>query len=146
SYLLAEFTNALPPGVSLMDFVMESKRRNPPAGAGASGSGSSGANATFQQRQAVNDAKKKKDTAGATPETKEYDVNMKLTGMAQTDVQVAQFIRKLNESKLLKDVNLVISDEFTKDNESLRKFQIECSLDPKAEVQPGETNKTAAVE
>ena len=36
----------------------------------------------------------------------------KLTGIADTDVQVAQFISKLNASQLLKDVNLVITDEF----------------------------------
>jgi len=56
------------------------------------------------------------------------------------------FIRRLNESKLLKDVNLVITDQFDKDNESLRKFVIECMLDPKAEVTPEDVNKTRATE
>ena len=68
-----------------------------------------------------------------------YDVNMKATGVAQTDVQVAQFITKLNASKLLKDVNLIYTDELApgqKDGEKLRKFQIEMNLNPDATVDP----------
>jgi Tfp pilus assembly protein PilN len=75
-----------------------------------------------------------------------FDVGMKLTGIAPTDVQVAQFIRKLNNSKMFKDVNMVITDEFTQDSETMRKFVVECTLDPTAEVQPGDNNKTAATE
>jgi len=74
-------------------------------------------------------------------------VQMKLTGVASTDVQVAQFISKLNQSKLLTDVNLVISDEFQQEGEKLRKFQIEMTLAPDAEVQPTtQPAHTAAVD
>jgi Tfp pilus assembly protein PilN len=145
SFMLAEFTNALPPGVSLVDFNMEAKVKRP---AGAPGAGGT----AFQQKQAARKAAKsapdQSTTANQQPasDAKAFDVSMKLTGLAQTDVQVAQFIRKLNESKLLKDVNLVISDEYVKEGETLRKFQIECMLDPTAEVQPNEGNKTLAVE
>ncbi|MBC8108953.1 MAG: PilN domain-containing protein [Anaerolineae bacterium] len=148
SFILAEITNAMPPGVSLMDFVLESKKRNlapPQSTVGAT---------AFEQRKAT-EAQKKANAAAAAAnqqmaEMKLYDVGMKLTGIAPTDVQVAQFIRKLNGSKLLKDVNMVITDEFTQDGEPMRKFVVECTLDPTAEVQPGESrpgeNKTAATE
>ena len=148
SFVLAEFTNALPPGVSLMDLILESKRRN-------TGPAVSTGNTAFQRKAGGAKSKKEEEAAAAaanqqTPDAKVYDVNIKLTGIAQTDVQVAQFIRKLNESKMLKDVNLVISDEFLRDGDVLRKFQIDCSIDPRAEVQPGATpgdaNKTVAVE
>jgi Tfp pilus assembly protein PilN len=149
SFLLAEFTNALPPGASLVDFVMESKVKNgTPSTKVPPGTPSSTA---FQQRQAAAAAKKgaadaKDGSAGSQPEVKTYDVTMKLTGIAYTDVQVAQFIRKLNESKMLSEVNLLITDQFDKDGEQLRKFQIECKLDPRAEITPGDSNKTVAVE
>lgn len=146
SFVLAEFTNALPPGVSLVDFVMESKVKNPTKPAQSTPA------TAFQQRQAANAAKKAgaKDSADPAaapqPEVKIFEVSMKLTGIAYTDVQVAQFIRKLNESKMLADVNLLITDQFDKDGEQLRKFQIECKLDPRAEISPGDSNKTVAVE
>jgi Tfp pilus assembly protein PilN len=147
SFILAEITNAMPPGVSLMDFILESKKRVTAPGpmVGAS---------TFEKKQASEAQKKAAADAVAAnkqmAEMKIYDVGMKLTGIAPTDVQVAQFIRKLNGSKLLKDVNMVITDEFIQDGEPMRKFVVECTLDPTAEVQPGtapnDNNKTAATE
>jgi hypothetical protein len=64
---------------------------------------------------------------------------MRTTGVAENDVQVSAFIRKLNKSTLLKDVNLLFTDEFApgqKDGPRLRKFQIELKLNPDAKVDP----------
>ena len=73
--------------------------------------------------------------------------HLKLTGVAPTDVQVAQFITKLNTSKLVRDVNLVVSDEYIQEKDKLRKFQIEMTIDPSAEVTAPEPEKnTASVE
>src|SRR5215212_9885173 len=90
--------------------------------------------------------------AFASAQPRVYDVNMKATGIATTDVQVAQFISKLNKSPLLSEVNLVISDEFLQDNQKLRRFQIEMTLNPLAQVgadaapaKLGGGDKTAAV-
>ena len=69
--------------------------------------------------------------------------------MAENDVQVATFMNSLTRSKLLRDVNLVVSDEFqaTAKDEKLRKFQIEMMLSPDAEVKPtAPKNKFAEVE
>jgi Tfp pilus assembly protein PilN len=135
SFLLAEITNSMPAGVSLLDFAMDSKQVTvqPPK-----------PQTTFeQQKQEIENAKK----GPPPPQPKTYEVNMKMTGVAGTDVQVAQLISKLSQSKLLKDVNLVISDEFVQGKDKLRKFQIEAMLNPAARVTaPDESNKTAAVE
>jgi hypothetical protein len=152
SYLLAEVTNALPVGVSLIDLVMESKVRASAA--------SPGPRSTFEQKRAASAADKKKPgetAAGArTQQAKVYDVNVKITGITHTDVQVAQFISALSQSTLLKDVNLVISDEYkAKDGTTesqLRKFQIEGMIDPAAEItaaadqQQRSRRQTAAIE
>jgi len=146
SFVLAEITNAMPPGVSLMDFVLESKKRNLVPLVSSVG-------ATAFENRKQSDAQKKAAAAAAAlnqqlAEMKIYDVGMKMTGIAPTDVQVAQFIRKLNNSKLLKDVNLVITDEYTQDGEPMRKFVVECMLDPTAEINATdkENNKTAAAQ
>lgn len=134
TFLLAELTNALPAGTSLIDFNLESKRRAAPVAE---------AKTAFEQRKAKKTEEKQPETA----QPRVYDVNMKLTGMAETDVQVAQYITRLNRSPLLKDVNLVISDQFNREGRNLRKFQIELSLMPDVDVsQVKLLTKTAAVE
>jgi hypothetical protein len=75
-------------------------------------------------------------------------VTVKVTGICDNDVQVSQFIANLNHSKLVKDVNLLISDEFAVGTLKMRKFQLEMMIDPAADVQPGALPRgtTAAVE
>jgi Tfp pilus assembly protein PilN len=140
SFLLAEVTNAMPTGVSLLDLALESKKRAAPK--------ENTAKSTFEQKRNAPAPGKKKPGEGAapTPEAKVYDVVVRITGVAFTDVQVAQFISRLNASKLLKDVNLVISDEYQRGDEQLRRFQIEMSVNPEAEVSSLEKPKMTAVE
>ena len=137
SNLLAEFTNALPEGTSLLDLSLESRVRAvpppPPSAAGPAAAAvpTPGGRASRQ----------------ATPSL-QYDVYLKLTGIADTDVQVAEFMTKLTLCELLTDVNLVISDVLKQDDRTLRRFQIEMMLDPNAEVkdEPAKNDTTAAVE
>ena len=144
SNVLAEFTNSLPQGLSLLNVTMESREK---AGAPV------GAMTAFEAKRAALEGR-----APSAPATaKVYDVFIKIEGVATTDVQVAQFITKLNRSSLFKDVNLVVSEEFKvnrstdpskRDDENMRKFQIEMMLNPNAEVMnPVNPNtRTAAVE
>jgi hypothetical protein len=141
SFLLAELTNALPTGVSLVDFVLDSRKSS------SSSSSQKAAPKTAFETKAAGSAGAKPVTATVQPIV--YDVTMKVTGVAANDVQVAQFITKLNASRLLKDVNLVISDEFKNGDDKLRKFQIEMVLNPAAEIDPlsgDHQTKTAAVD
>ena len=133
SNLLAEFTNALSPGTSLLDFSLESRTKVTPSGPA--------------------DRRKPAATAAAAAgaaqvEPVKYDVYLKLTGIADTDVQVAQFMSKLSESKLVTDVRLMISDVFKQNDREMRRFQIEMLQNPLAEVKEDLKPKTttAAVE
>lgn len=134
SFLLAEVTNALPGGVSLLDMALESHLKSQPTPAPKS---------AFEQRTAGNAI-----PIDTRTEPRMYDVAMRLTGIADSDVQVAQLINRLSRSKLLLDVNLVISDRFDKQDAKLRKFQIEMKLNPDASVQRAfdTSTKTAAIE
>lgn len=148
SFMLAKVTNSLPAGVSLIEMIMESKLRT-------AVTSTAGAKPAFEQKRSKTDPKK--DGAGAKDapaaplqQAKVYDVNLKITGVALTDVHVAQFIAKLNTLNIFKDVNLVISDEYkdTEEGRQLRKFSLEASLNPNAEITAAdqEPTKTAAVE
>jgi Tfp pilus assembly protein PilN len=139
SFILARVTNSLPAGVSLLDLSMDSKLRGTPNNAPAAKSG-------FDAKRSTSTDKK----APTTPiqQAKVYDVSLKITGIAFTDVQVAQFIGKLNQAKIFKDVNLLISDEYKDSDTPMRKFQVEASIDPSTEVTSADADKprTAAVE
>ena len=138
SNLLAEFTNALPPGMSLLDLSLESRAKV----------AAQPAQSDRAKRKAA--AQQKEPAAAQQGKPVEYDVYLKLTGVADTDVQVAQFMSKLNDCPLVKDVNLVISEEFKKDDREMRKFQIVMMQNPAAEVKDEkkqeDKNATAAVE
>ena len=131
SNLLAEFTNSLPEGTSLLDLAMESRVKvaPPPTPTAATAARQTGA-------------------APAQPPAMQFDVYIRLTGVADTDVQVAEFMTKLTHCELLRDVNLVISDVFKQGDRSVRKFQIEMMLNPAAEVKDDTkaNQTTAAVE
>jgi Tfp pilus assembly protein PilN len=135
SNILAEFTNCMPPGASLLELTMDSRPR---VTAGPVGT-------AFEQKKAALEAKQR--GAGA-PDTPKLDVYLKITGVAENDVQVSDFIAKLNQSRLFREVNLVVSEVFLQDKTSdLRKFQIEMMLNPDAEVREVSADgKTAAVE
>jgi len=137
SFLLAELTNAMPAGISLLDVILDSRVRQAPVAATKS---------QFEAKKAAQAAGKK--AGPAAPQAKLYDVTLKVTGIADNDVQVAQFMAKLNTSTLLTDVNLLISDEFTFNESKMRKFQIEMSVNPGAEITPGTAAgiKTAATQ
>jgi hypothetical protein len=85
-------------------------------------------------------------------------VYLKLEGIANTDVQVGDFMEKLKRSALFKDVNLLYTEELksTSGGQSgtasakedvMRKFQIELMLNPNAEVvNPANPNSKTKVE
>jgi Tfp pilus assembly protein PilN len=129
SFILAELTNSMPAGVSLMDVKMESKVRSKDAPAGGK--------TQYELKRAAMEASTGRRPAAPAPQAKEYDVSIRVLGIADNDVQVAQFMAKLNTSQLLQDVNLVISDEFEVSNHKMRRFEIEMSLNPSAVIQPG---------
>jgi Tfp pilus assembly protein PilN len=125
SFLLADITNSMPAGVSLIDFTMDTRVDMVPGKAP-------------EKRNTITAPLPDGSPPPPPPMVRVTSVNMKMTGIAGTDVQVAQFITRLNQSRLLKDVNLVISDEHQQDGEKMRRFQIEATLDPKAEISPNE--------
>jgi Tfp pilus assembly protein PilN len=134
SFILAEITNDIPTGVSLLDFTLNSSVVSKAASAAS-------AKTAFELRQAqVKGAQQ--PVAGITAaQPRVYDTLMKITGLAGNDVQVAAFIAKLNTSDKFKEVNLIFTEE-AKGNEAneqkLRKFEIELRLNPNAVVDPKE--------
>ena len=140
SYILAEVTNNMPAGVSLLDLNMESKERIKAAK-------DTGQKTAYELQKAAREAAKNGPALPTQAEPKLYDVSLKISGVAITDVQVAQFLKSLSASKLLRDVNLNFSEEYAQGDDKLRRFQIEMSLERDIEVKSAnKPTATAAVE
>jgi Tfp pilus assembly protein PilN len=150
SNMLAEITNALPIGVSLIDLSMTSSAHQGPAASAAPA-----ASAFAMHKAAVESGANKNDALGLGTKPAQFDIHVKITGIARDDIQVAQLISRLSHNGLFQDVNLVVSDTFEQQPQqqgadkgakgpSLRRWQLEMMVDPRAEVR--EETKTAAVE
>lgn len=131
--VLAALTNALPAGVSLLDLTLDSTVRAAPQQQYAT---------KFEQKQ----AELRKAKGVPEIQAKVYDVRLVLSGVAFNDLQVAQYVTKLSSCNLFRDVNLIVVEEHKLDNQELRRFQIEMSLNPDANVNLEPQTKTAAVE
>ncbi len=116
SYLLASITNALPPGSSLIDLSLQAKVRKPPAPAKT--------------------AYDKRKQAAAPPETTAlaYDVTLKITGMADSDERVSDFLAGLKKIDLFEHTGGTETGIFLRDGRPLRKFVVEVALRPDAAV------------
>jgi Tfp pilus assembly protein PilN len=125
SNILAAFTNALPPGTSLLDLSLESRVKAAPVAP---------VDPRANKKKNNNNGGKDPNAAPPPPAPVQYDVHIKLTGIADSDVQVAEFMSKLTACPLVKDVNLVITDVFKQSDREMRKFQIEMVQHPQAEV------------
>lgn len=129
SFVLAELTNGMPTGLSLLDFRLESTVLT---------SAPSKPKTAFEIRQAqVTAAAQPGTVIAAAPQAKNYDVMMRLNGVALTVEQVGDFLGVLGKSRMFSDVNLISTEEFKQpDNPDakLRKFAIEMKLNPSATV------------
>ena len=129
SFILAELTNGIPEGISLLDFRLESVV--------VTGPPPKPKTAFELRQQQVAQQNGTGILSIPTPQAKNYDVTMRLNGVALTDEQVGDFIGTLSRSKMLRDVNLLFTEEFKQNDDpdtKLRKFQIEMKLDPRAQV------------
>ena len=139
--ILAEITNAMPQGVSLLEFHLESRNR---VRKQAENTGMT----EYEKRKAAREKKPVADNEPKLAEPKHFDVALTVTGIAPNDSLVAQFLSKLSRSKLMQDVNLKVSEEHIvrskdgKQEDKVRKFTVEMMLDPNAEVRAGETTPT----
>jgi hypothetical protein len=121
SVLLAELINSMPPNLSLLDMKVDTKvisRPQPPVTAMAR-------------------ARNQKQVAAAPvkPQPPETQVTIVLTGVAPTDVQVAQFMSSLGGNVMFANQHLGFSEESKIKDQSMRKFRVDIELAPGIDVQ-----------
>ncbi|MEJ2646867.1 MAG: PilN domain-containing protein [Sedimentisphaerales bacterium] len=115
SILLASLTNNLPGGVSLMDLDMVQKEPKR--------SSSSASTSKFQAAQSGMNAEQKSLSI-----EKNLETHIAIQGLATSDLQVAEYIKRLTVSSLVGDVALVESKEYKVKDSTFRQFKLTAML------------------
>ena len=138
SYLLACLTNALPEGASLTRVSLKTRivKAAQPAPKPKT---------KFRARASRSGSRQQGEGEDAAPERPKLQVSLEVTGLARTDVEVAQFISNMQDNPLLRSVELVYSLEKQIEEEMLREFRVTMDLAPNAEA-PADQGPPAATE
>ena len=116
SILLASLTNNLPAGVSLMDLNLVQKEPKQT-------SHSSAAASKFQAAQSGMNAEQKSLSI-----EKNLETHIDIKGLATSDLQVAEYIKRLTVSSLVDNVELVESKEYKVQDSTFRQFKLTAML------------------
>jgi Tfp pilus assembly protein PilN len=144
SYLLASLTNALPVGTSLTAVKLTTAKSQ--AAVAAAAAAAAPTRNKFKTRDAARTAQGGEAAAEKVKTTPPL-VTVEVTGLAETDVQVAEFIYNMRENPLMKSVELVFSEQRAVDELAARKFQVTMQLrsDAQVEVQTEDSSKPATL-
>jgi Tfp pilus assembly protein PilN len=107
--VLGELDSIMPRGISLLDLSLETVEVRTPV------------DTTYQQTRPK--------LAGGTPaktELIEKRIQLKLTGLSPTDIEIANFIGQLSASPLFEDVNMGYASTEEFDGRVARRFQASC--------------------
>lgn len=122
SYLLAMLINSLPEGMSLIRFSLDTVTVLPPAPPAG------------EKAQATGNAKFDSAMKGRSQPKPTLVVEMEVTGLAHTDVEVARLIARLARNGLTDSVDLVYSQEKKIEEAEVREFRIRLRLREGADV------------
>ena len=118
SNVLAELTNALPSGASLLTIDLQTHPRQPAP---------SVALTAFDAKKSAAETRQR---AAADVETAPFDATLTVTGLAATDAKLATYLNQLGHCPLFRDPRL-ISSEIQEDRatrKSMRRFQVQMTV------------------
>ncbi|MCC7408216.1 MAG: PilN domain-containing protein [Phycisphaeraceae bacterium] len=121
SVMLAEMINNMPATVSLLQFDLSTRII------------SSGPRPSTAMERAKKERKAAEQAVGPQVPTKRASIY--IVGLAPTDVEVAQFMASLAQSRLFREINLVFSEEDTLDGRQVRRFRVEMVINPDIDMQ-----------
>jgi Tfp pilus assembly protein PilN len=122
SNVLAELANCLPARVYLSDMNLDAKKQGAAAKAAAPQRGVS------------------------LPEPIQYDVTVRIVGLAQTDRLVVDYVNNLVKSPLFANVEILNTSATVYKDQKMRAFQVEMTLNPDADTRTASSMPSAKVE
>ncbi len=132
--LLAELINRMPTTVSLISFDLETKTVKRTR------------TLTKLERAKQKQRAQQKNAKNGTediPEPPETEVSVQLIGLAPTDADVADFMAGLSQCPMFQNLNLAYSEEVTVEEQPMRKFRVEMTLDQALDMEAYEPQRVA---
>ena len=124
SNLLSALINRMPGALGLLEFELASET----IGGGRPVQPPKGSAMANQAKQANGQA------APPAPDVPERRIDLTLIGVAPTDIQVAQYMAALARCPLLNRVDLVYSEEMRREDWTRRRFRVDMTVSPEADV------------
>lgn len=122
SIVLACLTNNLPSGVSLLETRLEETEKKVVVAAPVKKKSKSSSKGKYK--------KETQKTAKPVQEIPESEIFLEISGLAPSDIEVANYIANLSLSSLLGQVQLVSSKEVEIDGVKFREFQLKTQIKP----------------
>lgn len=129
SNLLAELINRMPASLTLVELELNSKQVD-----GGVAFNAPRGSALAAASAAAGKGEGEADAADPQPQVPRFRVDIQLIGLAPTDIQVAQYMTSLARCSLLDSVDLAYSEETRQEDISMRRFRIDMTLDPQADI------------
>lgn len=140
SVLLSELVTALPLDATLTHVSLESKRiKQAPPQAAASA-------AKKAKSRSKSKAKKNEETKPPVVLPPRFEYTLKITGVAPTNNDIADYLRKLQDSPLLLRVELTYIEETKLEGLDLRRFEIVSQLPDDADAREVELAEEFAID
>ena len=132
SVILASLTNNLPEGTSLLDLELEQEE---------SSKTKSGPQPRMTKYEKNKQKQQSQETAVIDSPERNRETSIKIIGVAPSDLQVADYIKQMDESPLLQQVSLVESVEYKIDDMVYRKFKLTAQLNNHIELSEEEMGR-----
>ncbi len=137
SILLAELINRMPDAVSLQEFDLKSEKEKIKRVSAPVGKVKSLTTAPAPGRKPT----KAEEAEERKIEVPTYQVAIEMEGFAPSNQHVAEYLSKLGQCALLRDVELRFSKETKVEEQAVRVFRIRALLDPRADAKQFEPLK-----
>lgn len=134
SLLLADLINRMPNKLALLEFDLESKRLDKKPRRSKVAAKKAKSLAGRGGRSAKGRASKDEDVAAPPPKPPKFLTTLVLVGVAASHEDVSVYLAQLQQSELLRDVDLKFSEFTMVDNRELIKFRIQSTLNPNADA------------
>ena len=130
SLVLALLTNRLPEGAVVTSYRMKSKEIACPASSNQ-----------VRKPAKLAGAATTASAPAAAPAPPKLQTIVELTGLASSDMQVAQYVQSLNDCRLIEQVNLPFSKEYDYQGITMRQFRITAQLRRDGQTNPADLDE-----
>ena len=134
SVLMASLVTSMPEGVTLLDAGLSSKRVTTPVVQAPAEVKSLTSSKKSSKKSSKSKSSKDEKAEPPKPQAPRFETSLRLTGVATTNEQIADYVTKLKACEMLEAVELTYIKESVMSELALRKFQVDARIRANAKL------------